>query len=287
MGVKIQWIDPNIDPLDKVEIWRSATKAGAPVKIGEVAGSVHEFQDDTLGRNKVAWYTLKSVLGATLVPSKPFPVGNFPDTGPGPTSIMRGNWEFGVFGEVSIGLLPDFVEVKDRSGIVVANNIATKFYKWVINGRIVFIPNAPYHSGLGGQTSSGVKIEIPIGKTNEDGVVIDRDGRSYCVRPPYATNNATTALTAIGTGGDETLQSTELAAIVSSIIGVDTAMAFNPLKWGDSALPAGSFSYFTNTFINANGLTLVCTFEAVPSLVQSSSLTSARGYWPVYELLMT
>lgn len=289
MGVKIQWIDPNIDPLDTVEIWRSSTKAGAPVKIGDVPGSIHEFQDDTAPRNKVSWYSLKSVLGTGSAMSKPFAVGNFPDTGPGPADIMRGDWEFGIFGEVDANLIPSYGEIKDAVGGIAFSASPTKFYKWIINGRIVFIPWVPYSNTFGTQQNQGALIQIPVGKTNEDGpVILEREGRAYCVRPPYATNNVTTAVTtSVPSNGDETLPLTELGAMMGSIVGIDTALKFTPQKWGDVANPNYANYIFTNTFVNVNGLTMVCTILSAPGLVASSSISTTRGFWPVYELLLT
>lgn len=286
MGVKIQWIDPNIDPLDTVEIWRSPTKAGAPVKIGSVAGNVREYQDDTAERNKVSWYSLTSVRGQGKAISTPFPVGNYPDTGPGPKTIMRGTWEFGVFGEVDANLLPGFSEIQEKVGIA-PNNAVVRFYKWIVNGRIIFIPWGPYHSAFG-TTITAAGIMVPQGKTNEAGLVIDREGYGYNIRPPYATNNFTSELTTIADGGDETLKLSELAAIMTSLVGMDTKLMYGDMKWGDiSPAAAGGNYYLTNTYINVNNSTLVANIAASPALVRSGSTSSARGLWPVYELLLT
>ncbi|EBV8434088.1 hypothetical protein AVA65_07550 [Salmonella enterica subsp. enterica serovar Minnesota] len=286
MGVKIQWIDPNIDPLDTVEIWRSPTKAGAPVKIGSVAGNVREYQDDTADRNKVSWYTLVSVLGQGQAISNPFPVGNFPDTGPGPKTIMRGDWEFGVFGEVDANQLPGFSEIQEKVGIA-PNNSVTRFYKWIVNGRIIFIPWGPYSSAFG-STVSGAPIMVPVGKSNEAGVVIDREGYGYNIRPPYATNNFTSELTTVADGGDETLKLSEMAAIMTSLVGMDTKLMYGDMKWGDiSPAAVGSNYYLTNTYINASNTPLVASISASPILAKSTNTSTIRGLWPVYELLLT
>lgn len=286
MGVMVKWIDPNIDPLDTVEIWRADSKNGAPVLLGSVDGTEREFEDETAGRNKVHWYTLKSVLGQSEINAKPFPIGNFPDTGPGPQDILRGSWEFGFFGEVPGTELPTFGAIRDVTGIV-ANPAANpvKFLKWVVNGKILYIPDVPYNTAVGDLTAVK-KFMLPVDGTPDSGILLESQGYNFAIRPPFITTDYDTEVTTLGIGGDATLKVSETSALVSSILGVDSAYVYSPFKWGDLVNPGTSIYFVTNTYTNASGLVMLTSLTTTPVVEPMVSAAISRAVWVMYELLL-
>lgn len=289
MGVKIKWIDPNISPLDTVEIYRASSKAGAPVKIGQVAGNIREYQDDTAARNTVNWYSLKSILGQGSSLAKPFPVGNFPDTGPGPATLAVGDWEFGLFGEVSLTDIPSFDEIFTALGVTYSSGLPTTFTKWVVGGRIVFIPTTPYHTGLGGWSAFDKVLLAPNG-LEDSKMVLEKNGYGFAVRPPLVSTDYFTTPANMGAGGDATRSVCEAAAIASCMQGRDAAGFFTQYKFGDYAVSAAGTSnwFMANTYsVNGQqGVTPMGFNIATPGIDILNGASTARGFWPVLQLLV-
>lgn len=230
MSIVVSWNDFQQQDLDKVEIWRADSKVGVFAKAGETT-TESTYTDATVERNRVYWYRLRAVKGADASDSVVFPLGYFPTTGPGPSDLKRGTWEFGYFGEVLPADVATFADLTVASGASAATGALTMYHKWVVNGRIVFFPNVPYHNNI---TIPNCKTLIPaVNVTLDNMLQISNGDNIFAVRTPTISNNVFNTVAITPAAGDDTLAVSEYAALSSMIMGADTLGVVSPRKFGD------------------------------------------------------
>ncbi|QXO10090.1 hypothetical protein pEaSNUABM37_00129 [Erwinia phage pEa_SNUABM_37] len=231
MGVKLSWTNRGTVPLDSIKIYRSATKTGTLELVGTTAGNALTYEDNTpTVTNVVYWYSIASVKDGAETLSKRTPIGYFPDTGPGPKNIIIGDWEYGYFGEVTtdMALLPTFDEVASTGGFTrVAADTPTKYRKWVVNGKIIFIPNAVIGT-YSVVNMINYKLVKAFGNTASPIMSIDKGDYGFKVRLP--TSSPSTDLSGVQTitGMADKLKS-ELCAQFSTALNWDNTTNAN--RW--------------------------------------------------------
>lgn len=153
MPIKIEWVDPN-DEGAAVNIHRSLTpmldEANLPAPIGTVSDGSKFYMDNNVVRNQLYYYRLSSLGKAgsselVITPNKA--MAHMPYTGPGPQSIIRGNWECGYFGRMPINSLIAQSEMMSliTAGGSPVENVTTdnEWHKFVYKGKIIFFPKYP------------------------------------------------------------------------------------------------------------------------------------------------
>lgn len=151
MPIRIEWIDPNGEGA-AVNVHRSLTpisETNLPAPITTVTGATF-YVDDTVVRNQLYYYRLSSLGKAgsnetIITPNKP--IAYMPYTGPGPQTLLRGDWECGYFGRMSSASLIAPNELMDFAGFSTAvEYVATDLNEWlkfVYKGNIIFTPKYP------------------------------------------------------------------------------------------------------------------------------------------------
>lgn len=152
MAVTISW--KPVSNADKIRVYQSTSKftysdipGSTTIKMVELPGTALS-QDVAIPRNTINYFVVSGVdVDGLELFGEIFSMGNFPNTGPGPTTISRGTWEFGLFGEVKD---TDFLtNAEVGAGLLKAgkNDGWTKgakvsaWLKVIVNGKILFIPN--------------------------------------------------------------------------------------------------------------------------------------------------
>jgi hypothetical protein len=146
MSIKIKWTDRNTI-VDGFRIYRSLTPlndASLPAPLATVAANVFEYTDNTALRNTVYYYKIGAFLGADESLSLNKVLGFMPYTGPGPQTLLKGDYRAGFFGEMGMDELIGFNDFRTYFGITGWAGPAvqpTKWLKFVCNGKILFFPD--------------------------------------------------------------------------------------------------------------------------------------------------
>jgi hypothetical protein len=153
MGIRIEWVDPN-QANAPVSIYRSENKMlddnNLPEPIAVVPSNTGFYLDEDIIRNKLYYYRVATpgVEGSgelVITPNKGLMF--MPYTGPGPKNIIRGDYEFGIFGRMPMGNLFSAQELVSWSGIDVITEtvpgIPNEWVKFIHKGKIYFTPTMP------------------------------------------------------------------------------------------------------------------------------------------------
>lgn len=220
MAIKITINNPNADA-DNVKVYRSNTRidiGNLPAPLATLAGNATLFSDATAVRNKVYFYVIGITKGSDTLFTQNQEYGFFPDTGPGPTKLLRGTWTSGYFGTCSATELAQNQELVTAVGANL-NAINTSqvqiWHKFIVDGKILFMPQYNvgqtswynlYNLGLvygtddtGARPATGAVAGLgPVNQMK----TFSKDNRKYIVRLPKASAAPTTELLSDLTAGD-------------------------------------------------------------------------------------
>lgn len=152
MAIKLAWGSANITA-DSVVIYRSLAKidlAALPDPLVTLEGTATDYTDTTAARNTVYNYVIAINKGSDTVLTQNKVYGHFPDTGPGPATLLRGSWNDGYFGSMP---QTDFYSNSDlgtalgmtASAINTTQNTQI-WHKFILDGKILFIPQSSLSS---------------------------------------------------------------------------------------------------------------------------------------------
>ena len=216
MGLKFDWVNPNIGLTKETRIYRSSKRitdlASAQV-IATLPETATTYTDPSPPLNTVSHYCLVFVLlDDSLVKCSSQPKGYFPNgTGPGPTELLIGDWDIGYFGALPVSSLYTADELRAAIGtaslpgqvVGITNAKMTTWYKFVFEGKIIFVPQGHlvtnvkwvdlYNKGLVyGVDGPGV-VNVTTGITGpvNQRVVLTKGGNTYKVRTPKGLNKST------------------------------------------------------------------------------------------------
>jgi len=307
MSITINWLPLRTATPDSIKVWRSDQRKGTYILLATLDGTLLTYEDTTAVNNKVYFYQIENIVGNDTGQSLIVPAANFPNSGPGPASIIRGDWEFGYFGPVLPADLPTFTMIKNATGVSSdgTTNNASTWFKWIVNGRIIFFPFTFYNYDVSGAYNTLGKMFIyPAGSDRiANGVTIPLNGFNFLIRCPYATNKFTTELNPNGefvTGSgtyldvnDDTITKSEIQAIQNTFSGqsVTTPKLSKGYKVNDTAFNfRNNVTYWlTNTYVDQYK-------TAMPGGSNSQSIQEVYAqrilsgdpcsFLPVYELLL-
>lgn len=284
MSITINFRNRNIDALDEIRIYRTENRGVAPVLIATIANEKVSYKDETAKYNQLYFYQTGSVYQGIENRSELFPAISFrnDDNGPGPQKLIRGNFEFGLFGEVSTTDLPTFDAVALSAGVTrnVSGNPSVAL-KWCINGKIIYTFNGAFHTGI---SKDNLKKLFIAANKESDFFSIDLAGKTFKVRPPFAT---TLRGAIVGTGETYPLtwspdvQQSEAGAIMRSYSGLVANIKAGDRMCDLSPLPTGGF--WTNSYYDLNTYYMFY-FDGNTSAYRASSGTGP--FYPVYELML-
>lgn len=211
MGIKLNWDDQTDQNLDAVEIYRTTTpfdpnNPGTP--LATLPGDATSYEDNTVSVGNTYYYTVAVKKGEDRSFAATQTQGYYSNLGPGPKTILRGDWTCGYFGEIPNEKWVTPVDVVDKIKSVLAvltglnfNTSSTTWHKFVYNGKIFYTPNNQliystwqnaYNAGfLFGEDGFGELPTGVAGNVNQKRI-IEIDGQYYLVRPMRMTNKPTT-----------------------------------------------------------------------------------------------
>lgn len=260
MSITVNWDDPNTIDYDEVRVYRSESKTEGFELVGSVNPHINEYVDnEQLPQNTVYYYRFDIYKdGVMKSSSKVVPAGYYPiGTGPGPQEITRGDWDFGYFGEVDTGSLPNVLDIcqgfSDASASydMSSNGVdVTKWYKFIVNKKIIFIPNHYFKS----QTFviEQNQYAIPSNSLTPNSFNVCKAGsNSFNVRLPTFTNkfgvDEPIDIENYDVNVDDTIQYSEVAAILSVM-----DMVVTDVYGGVSKMGASSGVMYYNTPLSTN-----------------------------------
>lgn len=299
MSIIYSWLNPNKSELSKIEVYRSDKRNGPKTLIATLPGTATFYEDTTAAINRVFFYNTIAYQGTLSSISPTIPLASFENTGPGNSRLLRGDWEFGYFGQVPKAQLPTFASLGNAIGSVtdsLATANHTLFHKWVVNGNIVFIPNCPLNAtGTTYQYLIDKKV-APAQNGDETNLLrLSLNGFNYRIRPPYLSNellskpnDGSIVITGGVVGGtDPSLAINEFVALIKSFISSDSANRFNSANhMADSPLIPSDFQkyFFTATWMSATTL-------FAPGYASTLNTSTTYGpnnggilFWPMFVL---
>lgn len=299
MTVRLSWGNNN-PTADSVKIYRATAPfadSALPAELATLAGNASTYDDTTAPNNTVVYYRAKITKGGDEHISPLMIMGHFPNTGPGPQTLLRGNWELGYFGRVPVANLWTVAQFRTAVGATAlgagaAESQLTFWHKFIRKGKILFVPSTYITSstswqdlyllglvyGTNDNGSMPAGLSNPPAPTNQQ-KVITLNGNSFLVRTPigctlpldqlataYATNT-------IGSEWDDTMGRS--AAPYGNLAAVN--------RFDDVA---ASINQATITqHVMAINKTFV--IRGVSSIVDSVSATTAYSWVPFVELIPT
>ena len=206
MSIRLTFTNPN--NADSVKIYRSEAKidlAALPEPLATLPGNATTFSDVTAVRNKVYYYVISSIKGDDVLFTPNQQYGYFPDTGPGPSKLLRGNWNEGYFGTCTQAELFGAAELCTALAFTPsAQNTSASWvwHKFILDGKILFMPDQSagstswyelYNAGLvygvdgNGDTPPGFS-----GGARNQKRQVTKNNRTYWVRLPKGSAAPTT-----------------------------------------------------------------------------------------------
>lgn len=147
MAVTLNWGAANAALAETINIYRSTTPidvANPPAALTSIAGNLSSYQDNTAVRNTTYYYAVGHVRAGQELLSPVLTYGHYPDTGPGPQTLLRGDWNLGYFGTCTPVQMftPSTLNAQvPIPGTLTADGSVTAWHKFIRKGKILFIPN--------------------------------------------------------------------------------------------------------------------------------------------------
>lgn len=311
MAITLKWLNSNKVALDSIKIYRGTTRNNITTLVDTLAGTATTYTDTTAVNDTLYFYRIDALSGSDTASSNIQAQRNITNLGPGPATLLRGDYEFGLFGDVAASLLPDFNAIRTAAGVgltPIAN--PSNWLKWIINGRIIYIPNNSFRLGTGDNIAALGKLCVARGSDRiANGAKLSLNSSNFLARLPYASNlvdnDLATGIVTASSGTtvnnlDSSFGTCELQAIYNSLTVAENLGLSKYGKMSDMVLltAVATNSYFwSNTFITnaASGANAILGWNMTPSsppLVLSNSVTSlsnitasARQSFIVLELL--
>lgn len=304
MSVTLTWGSANAALADSINIYRSTTPLDVnnlPAALASIAGSATSYSDTTAVRNTLYYYVVGHVRAGNELLSQVLTMGHYPDTGPGPQTLLRGDWNLGYFGTVSAAsmFVPSTLNAQvPIPGTLPADNTVTLWHKFIRKGKVLFVPNSQfsinatliqlYNAGILMGTNDNGNFPFVASSGTISGYTAPANqyklatvgAYQFIVRSLKISDKPTTSYVSLATD----IFPSEWNDLLSRMGG--TSLAGSPQdKWGDLAVNSGWLSWTQNFTASNTG----CYIYAQSSYDVSGTqvTTSANGWLPVLELILT
>jgi hypothetical protein len=302
MTVRISWANANATA-DSVILYRSATpfaQTALPAPLVTLAGNATTYDDTTVTRNTVAYYRAKIVKGTEELITPLMTMGHFPDSGPGPQTLLRGNWALGYFGKVPVANMWTLAQFRTATGATglpaaAAESNLTVWHKFIRNGKIIFVPGCPMTNAT--TTWSQIYALGLVYGTNDNGAVpstltvpptpvnqfktVTLGAYTFLVRLPLGCTMPVNAI--IGTGFTTTLEGSEWDETISRCY-TSWAAAYNSARFDDVAITATSPVSAITQHVTTNGKQ--CLRRGTPAASPEDPYDVTGAFWvPFVELI--
>lgn len=290
MSIIYSWINPNKTDVTKIEVYRSDKRGGDKTLLATLGTTALSYEDTSAVLNKVYFYSTIVYEGTLTNTSIEMPLASFETTGPGPATLLRGDWDYGYFGEIPAEntALPTLTELCSVLGVAYDSGLQyqhTKWHKWIVNGRILFIPSV-WATLSGVRYTTTPNIFIPINGSESSALKWTKGDNNFYVRLPFANR-----LDAADNGGVLPLNNTafpfyksELCALAASFRPVVNASALPVIyNYADNNSIAGNGTQgFTNTWVNSTNMAGWNVLNNTG--LQSISTGTSRGAYAILSL---
>lgn len=304
MSITLTWGAANAALADSIKIYRATTPLDVnslPAALATIAGSATSYADTTAVRNTTYYYAVGHVRGANELLSPVLIMGHYPDTGPGPQTLLRGNWDVGYFGTCTPAqmFLPSTLNAQvPIPGTLAADGAITVWHKFIRKGKVLFIPNSQfsttastgqlYNAGLLMGTNDNGNFPFAISSGNMTGYTAPVNqyrlatvgAYQFIVRTIKISDKPTTSY--INNTTD--IFPSEWNDLMSRM--GQTILAGTPQdKWGD----LGAYPSWLSNTQNFTGVNVACYIYANTAFdfTGVGNTNSAQGWLPVLELLLT
>lgn len=273
-----------------------------PADVVSVAADKTTYQYPTSVSNTLYYVVVASTDANGLMTfSDQIMIGYYPDTGPGPSTLLRGDWSFGFFGEVAITDVASTNEIYAAayalkgSSALSPQNTWSMYYKCIVAGRVIFIPDNAYsNSGVtfDGIRASGFALADYSYDTN--GVKIARNGFEFVVRVAHATAGPLTTIIADPTKATDDISRSELgmfmalfgnANVPGAVPTVTGNTSYTKYRLGDYTAASYQNTVPTDTFINAQNSGVVTATSVNSGTVSTTTTSGSTRNSFVLELL--
>jgi len=206
MSITLSWKQQPRQTLDSIEIYRFADPRATPnplalgTPLAVLPGDATSYVDNTVANYTTYQYRIVSVKGSDKSMGFPIVQGYFPQTGPGPQELLRGDWYCGYFGTLSNTEF--FLSANEFNGLfgnAIWSYSPLLFHKFVFRGKILFIPdtqtaqNTPWRTYAAG-VMYAVEGNGPLVPVGYNGVsqrkTVVKNGYEYIVRLPLLMEGA-------------------------------------------------------------------------------------------------
>lgn len=200
MSITLSWKQQPRQTLDSIEIYRFADPRATPnplalgTPLAVLPGDATSYVDNTVANYATYQYRIVSVKGGDKSMGAPIVQGYFPQTGPGPQELLRGDWYCGYFGTLTNSEF--FLNAGEFNGLFGSQlwgYSPVLFHKFVFRGKILFFPdtltaqNTPWRTYAAG-VMYGVDNNGPLVPSGYSGVnqkrTVVKNGYEYIVRLP-------------------------------------------------------------------------------------------------------
>jgi hypothetical protein len=308
MSVTLTWGSANAALADSINIYRTTTPPDVnnlPAVLGTATGSATSYTDTTAVRNTLYYYLVGHVRAGIELLSPVLLMGHYPDTGPGPQTLLRGDWNLGYFGTCTTVQMftPSTLNAQvPIPGTLTADGTITAWHKFIRKGKVLFIPNyyftttvqpyQLYNAGLLMGTNDNGTFPFTLNGGAMNGYTAPANqyklatvgAYQFIVRTIRASDKP---LTSYITGITDIFPSeyNDLIGRMGS-----TSLSGSPQdKWNDLAGAAG-LSGWTQNF-TANGvmasMTSSANLDVLAALTMGGGYAQTQPWLPVLELILT
>lgn len=291
MAIKLDYKDLSLKGYTSINIYRVAgyfdptQPLPAPLVQGLAANSL-TYTDTTAAKNTSYSYLVAGVKDGKVTAGVPFTAGNYNDTGPGPSTIVRGDWFCGYFGEVTSTDLFTSADMKTQISAISGWTLSAinTWYKFIYNGKIIFTPGISvstqswlsiYGAGLvyGTDDTGAIPTGVSPNPTRVNQMVrMVKGAWSFIVRAPKGTATPATVTSAVANWAN-----TEVLDIIARLYATTPAVNGKG-RFLDVTAPS---AVYTNNWYSTSSVAPL----SPPDGLGAANPTSGYPYWvPVLEL---
>lgn len=306
MAVTLNWGAANTSLAETINIYRSTTPidvANPPAALTSIAGNLSSYQDNTAVRNTTYYYAVGHVRAGQELLSPVLLYGHYPDTGPGPQTLLRGDWELGYFGTVPSAqmFVPSTLNAQiPIPGTPIPDSTVTTWHKFIRKGKILFIPNyyfannvqpyQLYNAGLLMGTNDNGSFPFALSSANMNGYtapanqykVATLGAYQFIVRSLKISDKPTTSLVVLATD----IFPSEWNDLIGRM-GNTTNAASPQDKWSDFVNNSGWNSWVPH-FTATSFMCIITGSTYMDAAAAYNMSTAAANNWlPVLELILT
>jgi hypothetical protein len=151
MYLKLKWENTNVGPIT-VKIYRGDTavdRANLTGLIATLSAGETEYSDTTVVAGNLYYYVFETTSATDRVVSQNIILRAVPRRGPGGTTLLNGDYNYGYYGSIPSSSFINTNELRAAVGFVGGTTfqVTPAWHKYARNGKILFIPEGQLATG--------------------------------------------------------------------------------------------------------------------------------------------